>query len=153
MRSDFLHKTTTEISKKYSHIRIEDLNLSGMIANHNLAAAISDLGLYEFRRQLIYKSPVYGTTVEIASRWYPSSKTCNACGHIQPMPLKERTFVCQSCNYIIDRDLGAAINLANAPDNKVRLAKPEVTPVDKKEPTPLDEAGIGQHDKLCVSSL
>ena len=153
VRNDFLHKTTTEISKKYSHIRIEDLNLSGMIANHKLARAISDLGLYEFRRQLIYKSPIYGTTVELVDRWYPSSKTCNACGHIQPMPLKERTFVCQNCNYIIDRDLGAAINLANVPDNKVRLAKPEVTPVDKKMPTSLDEAGIGQHGKLCVSSL
>ena len=153
VRSDFLHKTTTEISKKYSHIRIEDLNLSGMIANHKLAAAISDLGLYEFRRQLIYKSPIYGTTVELVDRWYPSSKTCNACGHIQPMPLKERTFVCQSCNYIIDRDLGAAINLANAPDNKVRRATSEVTPADKKMPTSLVEAGNRQHGKLCVSSL
>lgn len=153
VRSDFLHKTTTEISKKYSHIRIEDLNLSGMIANHKLASAISDLGLYEFRRQLIYKSPIYGTTVELVDRWYPSSKTCNACGHIQLMPLNERVFVCCSCNYIIDRDLGAAINLANAPINKVRLAKPEVKPVDKKMPTSLNEAGNGQHDKLCVSSL
>ena len=68
------------------------------------------------------------------------------------MPLKERTFVCQSCNYIIDRDLNAAINLANAPDNKVRRATSEVTPADKQVPTLLDEAGIGQHGKLCVSS-
>lgn len=152
-RNDFLHKTTTQISKKYSHIRIEDLNLSGMIANHKLAAAISDLGLYEFRRQLIYKSSIYSTNIELVDRWYPSSKTCNACGHIQPMPLKERTFICDSCNYIIDRDLGAAINLANAPDNKVRLARPEVTPVDKKMPTSLAEAGNRQHSQLCLSSL
>ena len=153
VRSDFLHKTTTKISKKYSQIRIEDLNLSGMIANHKLASAISDLGLYEFKRQLIYKSPIYGTTVELVDRWYPSSKTCNTCGHIQPMPLKTRVFVCGSCNYVIDRDLGAAINLANAPSNKVRRATSEVTPADKKEPTPLVETGNRQHDKLCVSSL
>lgn len=130
-RQDFLHKTTTQISKKYSHIRIEDLNLSGMISNHKLASAISDVGLDEFRRQLIYKSSIYGTKVELVHRWYPSSKTCNTCGHIQLMPLKERVFICGSCSYTIDRDLGAAINLANAPINKVRMASPEVTLVDK----------------------
>lgn len=153
IRLDFLHKTTTEISKKYNHIRIEDLNVAGMVANHKLAAVISDLGFYEFRRQLIYKSIFYGTVVYLVDRWYPSSKTCNSCGHIQPMPLKERLFICGNCNYVIDRDLGAAVNLADAPNNKVRLARPELKPVDKKEPTPLDEAGIEQHEQLCISFL
>lgn len=142
IRADFLHKTTTAISKKYSHIRIEDLNVAGMVANHKLAAAISDLGFSEFRRQLIYKAAFYGTVVELVERWYPSSKTCNSCGHIQPMPLKKRLFICGNCNYTIDRDLGAAINLANAPNDKVRLARPEVKPVDKQVPTLLDETGI-----------
>lgn len=153
IRADFLHKTTTAISKKYSHIRIEDLNVAGMIANHKLAAAISDLGFYEFRRQLIYKSAFYGTVVELVDRWYPSSKTCNSCGHVQPMPLKERLFICGSCNYVIDRDLGAAVHLANAPDNKVRSARPELKPVDKQVPTLLDEAGNRQHEQLCISSI
>lgn len=109
-RRDFLQKTTTKISRKYAHIRIEDLNVEGMMANHKLSAAIADLGLYEFRRQLTYKSPMYATTVELVDRWYPSSKKCNKCHHIQPMPLSERVFVCQECRYTIDRDLGGAIN-------------------------------------------
>ena len=139
-RRDFLQKTTTEISQKYAHIRIEDLNVSGMMANHKLAAAISDCGFYEFRRQLEYKSSMYGTKVELVDRWFPSSKTCSNCGHVQSMPLKERVFNCGGCNLLIDRDLNAAINLSRCSE-KVRLAQSEVTPVDKKEPTPLVEAG------------
>ncbi len=123
-RRDFLQKTTTEISVKYAHIRIEDLNVKGMMANHKLAAALADVGFYEFRRQLEYKSPMYGTKVELVDRWFPSSKTCNKCHHIQPMPLAERIFVCGECNYTVARDLGAAINLKNAPDEVLRQAMP-----------------------------
>jgi putative transposase len=119
IREDFLHKTTTEICRKYSHIRIEDLNVQGMIANHKLASAISDLGFSEFRRQLTYKASAFGCHLDLVDRWYPSSKMCNCCHHIQPMPLSERVFVCENCNYTIDRDLGASINLANAPSIKV----------------------------------
>jgi putative transposase len=78
-RRDFLQKTTTEISQKYAHIRIEDLNISGMVANHKLASSVVDSGFYEFRRFLTYKSPIYGTVVELVDRWYPSSKTCSSC--------------------------------------------------------------------------
>lgn len=125
-RSYFLQKTTTEISRKYATIRIEDLNVSGMIANHKLSAAISDLGFYEFRRQLVYKQAHYGTKVEIVDRWFPSSKTCSRCGHIQPMPLKERMFDCLGCGFQIDRDLNASINLENAPVDKVGRASSEL---------------------------
>ena len=121
-RKDFLQKTTTEISRTYATIRIEDLNISGMVANHKLSAAISDLGFYEFRRQLVYKQAHYGTKVEVVDRWYPSSKTCSRCGHIQPMPLKERVFVCLGCGFQIDRDLNASLNLENAPKDKVGVA-------------------------------
>jgi len=123
-RCDFLQKTTTEISQKYAHIRIEDLNVQSMIANHKLSAAISDLGFYEFRRQLEYKAPMFGTRVELVDRWYPSSKKCNKWHHIQPMPLVERVFVCGKCGYTISRDLGAAINLKHAPVEVVRSARP-----------------------------
>ncbi len=97
-RQDFLHKTTTEIAKTYSVVRIEDLNVQGMIANHKLALAISDCGFYEFRRQLDYKQAHYGYRLEIVDRWFPSSKTCSNCNHIQPMPLRERVFKCEKCN-------------------------------------------------------
>jgi|SRR6476661_6064298 len=128
-RRDFLQKTTTEISQKYAHIRIEDLNVSGMMANHKLASSVVDSGFYEFRREITYKSPIYGTVVELVDRWYPSSKTCSSCGHVQPMPLQARVFVCEACGNNCNRDLNAAINLASVPKDRVRMASPELTPV------------------------
>lgn len=129
-RRDFLQKTTTEISQKYAHIRIEDLNVSGMLANHKLASSVVDSGFYEFRRFLTYKSPIYGTVVELVDRWYPSSKTCSSCGHVQPMPLQARVFVCEACGNNCNRDLNAAINLASVSKDRVRMASPELTPVE-----------------------
>jgi putative transposase len=67
--------------------------------------------MYEFRRQLTYKCELYGSELITVSRFFPSSKTCSCCGHIQDMPLKERVFNCQQCNISIDRDLNAAQNL------------------------------------------
>ncbi|ARV60060.1 transposase [Nostocales cyanobacterium HT-58-2] len=137
-RQDFLHKVTTDISRKFYRIRIEDLNVSGMLANSKLSAAISDLGFYEFRRQLVYKSQVYGTKVEIVDRWYPSSKLCCMCGSKHDnLKLSDRVYQCQNKSCLahaitLDRDLNAAYNLLNAPSDFVRLAQPEVTLVDKK---------------------
>lgn len=122
IRQDTTQKMTTEISRKAFVIRIEDLNVSGMLANHKLASAVSNNCFYEIRRQLIYKQPHYGTRVEIVDRWYPSSKTCSQCGHIQVMPLSQRIFDCEKCDHIQDRDENAAINLELAPLDKIRLA-------------------------------
>lgn len=132
-RQDYLHKTTTDISLKYAHVRIEDLNVSGMIANHKLSSAISDLGFYEFRRQLEYKQLIYGCKVDIVDRWFPSSKTCSRCGCVkEKLSLSERVFECLHCSKVIDRDLNAAINLSRY----VPMASRELKPVDEKEPTP-----------------
>jgi putative transposase len=140
-RRDFLQKTTTEISQKYAHIRIEDLNISGMLANHKLASSVVNSGFYEFRRFLTYKSPIYGTVVEVVDRWYPSSKTCSSCHHVQPMPLQARVFVCEACGNNCNRDLNAAINLASVSKDRVRMASPELTPDQEKEPTPYADTG------------
>lgn len=140
-RRDFLQKTTTEISPKYAHIRIENLNVSGMLANHKLASSVVDSGFYEFRREITYKSPIYSTVVELVDRWYPSSKTCSSCGHVQPMPLQARVFVCEACGNNCNRDLNAAINLASVSKNRVRMASPELTPGNEKEPTPYADTG------------
>ncbi|BAZ11896.1 transposase, IS605 OrfB family protein [Calothrix sp. NIES-4071] len=121
IRKDFLQKTTTSISKRYYKIRVEDLNVSGMVANHKLAEAISSLGLYEFRRMLDYKQSHYGTKLEVVDRWYPSSKTCSVCGHVQDMKLSDRVFNCGTCNFSIDRDLNAAINLVSADNHLAKL--------------------------------
>lgn len=144
-RQDFLHKTTFDLAFVYAHLRIEDLNVAGMIANHKLSSCISDLGFYEFRRQLTYKCSWYGCKLEIVDRWYPSSKQCALCGtKNNNLTLSDREFWCVNPNCglhheRIDRDQHAAYNLSVAPDEYVRLAKSEDMPVDKKEPTPLEE--------------
>jgi putative transposase len=124
IRQDTTQKMTTDLSRKAYAIRIEDLNVSGMIANQKLASAVSNNCFYEIRRQLIYKQAHYGTKVELVDRWYPSSKKCSRCSHIQPMKLSQRVFQCQNpqCGHIQDRDENAAVNLEFAPDDKVRLA-------------------------------
>ncbi len=115
IRKDTLHKLTTLLSKNHGTVVIEDLNVSGMLANHKLAKAISDMGFYEFRRQLTYKCELYGSKLVIVDRWYPSSKTCSSCGiKKETLPLSEREFCCQHCALTIERDLNAAINLSKA---------------------------------------
>jgi putative transposase len=111
IRKDTLNKLTTYLAKNHSQVVIEDLNVSGMMANHCLAKSIADLGMYEFRRQLTYKCDLYGSKLIVVNRFFPSSKTCSCCGHIQDMPLKERVFKCPQCNASLDRDLNAARNL------------------------------------------
>ena len=126
-RKDYLQKTTTEISRKYYRIKIEDLNVKGMVANHKLSSAISDLGLYEFRRMLEYKQYHYGTKVEIVDRWYPSSKQCVCCKtKNNSLKLSDRVFKCinPECGFELDRDLHGSLNLLYAPEEVVRSARP-----------------------------
>jgi putative transposase len=112
IRKDFIHKLTTRLACDNQAIVIEDLNISGMMANHKLAKAIADCGFYEFRRQLEYKTKLYGSRLLLADRWFASSKTCNNCGCIkETLSLKERVFKCEDCGFEIDRDLNASLNL------------------------------------------
>lgn len=113
IRSDALHKLTTYLAKNHSEIWVEDLKVSGMLKNHKLAAAISDCGFYEFKRQLEYKTTWYGSSLHVIDRWFPSSQLCSNCGSKQSMPLKVRQYDCPSCNLSIDRDLNASINILN----------------------------------------
>jgi putative transposase len=113
IRTDALHKITSHLAKNHSRIVIEDLNVSGMLANHKLAGAISDCGFYEFRRQLEYKCQHYGSELLLADRFYPSSQLCSGCGHQQKMPLSVRIYDCPICGASLDRGLNAAINLSN----------------------------------------
>jgi putative transposase len=111
IRLDFLHKLTTYLAKTFKLIKIEDLNVKGMMANHKLAGAISDLGFYEFRRQLDYKCKMYGASLVLVDRWFPSSKICSNCEHKKDMPLASRTYDCPVCGVSIDRDLNASLNI------------------------------------------
>jgi len=88
------------------------LHVSGMMKNRKLSRAIADAGMYEFRRQLEYKCQWYGSQLVVASRTYPSSKTCSNCGNRKKeLSLSEREYVCEACGIRIDRDLNAARNL------------------------------------------
>ncbi|GAA0720014.1 RNA-guided endonuclease TnpB family protein [Clostridium malenominatum] len=113
-RTDYRHKTTTEIVKtKPWRIVVEDLNVSGMMKNRHLSKSISQQGLHEFHTMLEYKCKKYGIEFIRADKWYPSSKTCSECGYIkQKLSLSEREFNCEECGISIDRDLNAAINLS-----------------------------------------
>ena len=107
-----LHEFTDYITRNYKLIIIEDLNVSGMIKNHCLARAISDVGMYELRRQLEYKAKFRECELIIADRWFASSKICSQCGLKKDvLSLAERTFVCENRCISLDRDKNAAKNL------------------------------------------
>ena len=112
VRADAMNKATTMIAGTYSAVCIEDLNVAGMVKNHNLARSVSDAALGEFRRQLEYKTARTGAVLRVVGRWFPSSKTCSNCGTVKAkLPLSERTFNCDACGLSIDRDVNAAINI------------------------------------------
>ena len=114
IRGDALHKLTTQIATRHDIIGIEDLNVRGMVKNHHLSRSISDMGFFELRRQLTYKTALRGGLLFVADRWYPSSKTCSCCGHkVDKLPLSVRKWKCPACFTEHDRDLNAAINLKN----------------------------------------
>lgn len=124
VRLDFLHQTTSMICRQNQTIGMEDLNVSGMMKNHKLARAISDVGMGEFRRQLNYKTVLYDDDLVFADRFYPSSKKCSTCGFVlKKLSLSTREWTCPQCGEHHDRDINAAKNL-------VPGANREVTPVE-----------------------
>jgi putative transposase len=112
VRRHFLHQVSNALVKTHDRLVIEDLNVTGMLANHHLARSISDAGWAEFARQLGYKQAWRDGELVVADRWYPSSKLCPACGAInRDLTLSDRVFTC-GCGRSADRDCNAAVNLA-----------------------------------------
>ena len=119
MRRDFTQKVTTILATHYTHIALEDLNVEGMVRNHHLAQSVSDVAFGELCRQIEYKSLLNGVKVLKADRFYPSSKTCSMCGHIKhDLKLSDRTYHCDKCGAVIDRDYNASLNLLSLIKNK-----------------------------------
>ncbi|SFD45219.1 RNA-guided endonuclease InsQ/TnpB family protein [Clostridium uliginosum] len=114
IRSNHSHQATNMIVKtKPSRVVMETLNIKGMMTNKHLSKAIAKQCLYEFKRQMQYKCEFNGIEFVEADKWYPSSKTCSECGHIKPkLSLSERTYICEECGCVIDRDYNASINLS-----------------------------------------
>ncbi|WP_261570671.1 RNA-guided endonuclease InsQ/TnpB family protein [Frankia gtarii] len=113
-RRDYLHTLSTRIIRENQTVVIEDLAVRNMVRNHSLARSISDAAWSELRRMLEYKAAWYGRTVIAVDRFYPSSKTCSACGLIvAKLPLNIREWTCR-CGAHHDRDVNAAINILAA---------------------------------------
>ncbi len=112
IRKDAAHKLTSYLSKNHALVAIEDLHVAGMLKNHKLAQAVSDSNFGGIRRQLEYKACWQSVHLVIIDRWYASSKTCSGCGWVdEDQDLSDRTFICQECGLVMDRDLNAAINI------------------------------------------
>jgi putative transposase len=126
IRADFLHKLTTRLCRENQAVVVEDLHVKGMLANDNLARALSDVGFGQFRAQMEYKAKRYGTRLVIADRWYPSSRLCSVCGwENEALTLKDREWTCPACGTHHDRDHNAALNLKRL---ATATALPEASP-------------------------
>jgi putative transposase len=112
VRADALHKATTSLAARYQTVVIEDLNVAGMTRNRRLARALCDQGFGQARRMLEYKTRWNGGRLVLAGRFYPSTKTCSGCGAVKAkLSLSERTYRCERCGLVVDRDVNAARNL------------------------------------------
>ena len=139
-RADFLHRTSTALIRDHDVIVIEDLAVQNMIRNRSLAKAISDCGWGTFRQMLEYKAARYGRHLIVIDRWYPSSKTCSACGHLlAELSLNTRHWTCPSCGTRHDRDINAAKNI-RAAGLAVSACGADVRP----QGTPLRQSAVKQ---------
>ena len=112
LRGNAQHQMTSTVTRKYSDLAIEDLHVAGLMRGRTPRAQ-ADAGMGDIKRQLIYKGQWRHTQVILAPMWFPSSKTCSACGTVNPNLKRERMWTCPSCGTQHDRNLNAAINLRN----------------------------------------
>ena len=112
-RRDYLHKVSKRLVDENQIIAVEDLHIKGMLKNHNLAKAVSDVGWGIFTTMLKYKSEKVGKGYIEVNRWFPSSKSCSCCGNVvKSLPLNIRAWKCNKCETVHDRDINAAKNIA-----------------------------------------
>jgi putative transposase len=138
-RIDYIHRTSLRAVIDSQVIVLEDLNIKGMVKNRHLSKSISDVSWGIFTDQLKYKAGWYGRNIFKVNRFYPSSKTCNACGYIKAdLQLKDREWTCPVCHTTHDRDINASINLF-LEGLKVRRVSPEPALM----PTPAEYATAG----------
>ncbi|NAE15543.1 IS200/IS605 family element transposase accessory protein TnpB, partial [Enterococcus mundtii] len=118
---DRVNKIVSELVKtKPAYITIEDLNVKGMMKNRHLSKAVREQSFYAFRKKLADKCKVYHIELRLVDRFYPSSKRCHECGHKKvDLKLSERTYHCEKCGYVADRDYNASMNLKDVKEYKV----------------------------------
>lgn len=134
VRKDFWHKLTTRFTRENQALVIEDLSMVFMLRNRRLARAASDVGLGAFRPMLTYKAEVYGRTLTVADRAFPSTQRCSGCGCIKSgddrMVLGDAMYVCDACGLAEDRDRNAALNLEQYPRLAGNWSRKARTPMD-----------------------
>ncbi|MGK7936667.1 MAG: RNA-guided endonuclease InsQ/TnpB family protein [Xenococcaceae cyanobacterium] len=139
-RNDFLQKLTTNLTGKYRHLKVETLNIQGLLANHKLAFHIADASFYKLKSLLEAKAVTHGGIVESVDLWYPSSKLCSQCHQKKTdLRLKDRIFTCHHGCQPIGRDLNSSLNLANAPFDKI---------VSRVGSTRINACGLSSADTL-----
>lgn len=111
-RKDFHHKEAKKLVGRFDRIVVEDLNIKGMVKNRHLSRAIADVAWGNFFLITESKAENAGRLFERKNPRY-SSMTCSHCGHVQKMPLAIRIFVCEACEFVIDRDHNASLNLVS----------------------------------------
>jgi len=156
IRKDAMHKLTTDLTRRFGVIGIEQLNVKGMMANRRLARSIADMSFFEFRRQLEYKVAMRGGIVVVADQWHPSSKTCNACCHrLAVLPLSAREWTCPACFAVHDRDHNAAMNLQRVAESSAGGCQPFQTKTDCSVTAcgSVEGAGVVPSDNVKPSSV
>ena len=128
----YLHQISNQLVSENQIICMEDLNVKGMMKNHNLAESIGEMNFGEFKNLLTYKCLQYGRQFVFIDRFYPSSKTCHCCGYVnKSLTLSDRQWICPECNSVIDRDLNAAMNIKDEGLRKIiGWSSPKFTPAD-----------------------
>lgn len=127
----YLHAVSNSLIDENQVICMEDLNVKGMLRNHNLAESICEMNFGEFRRMLEYKAKWYSRKIVFVNRFYPSSKTCHNCGYInKALKLSDRQWVCPQCGEVIERDHNAALNILDEGMGIIGRSTPEFTLAD-----------------------
>lgn len=144
-KENYLHQVSNQLLNENQVIVMEDLNVKGMLKNHNLARSIQELSLCHFKEMLKYKAEWQGRYIVEVDRFYPSSKLCSCCGYKNDeLTLKDREWTCPECKTHHDRDLNAAINIRNEGQriikNKIPIRCGEFKPLESSHKT-LDELG------------
>lgn len=147
IRRHFLHQASNALVKTHDRLVIENLNVTGMMANHCLAQAISDSGWSDFAHMLKYKQAWRGGQVVLADRYFPSTKTCSACGEMNAdLTLADRVFTC-GCGLRADRDHNAAVNLARWAQNRHHLDRPPDPQAGGRANNAHRRAGVNRHPR------
>ena len=131
-KETYIHSVVNELLTYYDTVFMEDLNVQGMLKNHNLAKVIQEVGFYRFKQILEDKARNNYKEVVFVDRFYPSSKTCHKCGYVnKELTLNDREWACPVCGEHHDRDLNAAINILMEGERIIGSRTAEFTLVEK----------------------